>query len=518
MRPFIVGLFSAALAACGGGHNDVPCEQDSNCDLSGGGKCIAASTGHSWCAYPDPQCPSGYRFSTQDIGDGLSGTCVSTSSGSDAGVDAPPDANLPIADWATRYGGPGDDSGIAVAVAPNGDLVMTGAFTNTMNVGGAPLSSAGGTDIWVARYKADGTHLWSTKFGGIGADRGLGVAVDASGDVYVVGDFTGPVNFGGGNRTNSHGAFLVKLAGATGVYAWDNVSAAMYASGVTVVSASIVAIGGSFGGTVDFGGGNVTSTPSNGFDSFVAAYNISNGAHVWSKALTTTGADGEFGGLVAVAGDVIITAGYFGTASLGGAPFTSNSNSEDIFVVRLKGGDGSHVWSFGKGGAGADYPHSIASDGTHVFVGGEFLATTNLGGSDLTTAGSFDAFVASYNFSDGTHAWSQRYGGMNSDDTRSIAANTTRLSASIQFSGTMPIGTQNLTAAQQDIALARLNATTGAPSVAAQFGSPDNDTMAIVYTNDKLAGVGTFSSATDLFGTHLMSDGGKDIASFRVDF
>ncbi|MBA3458669.1 MAG: hypothetical protein H0T46_01820 [Deltaproteobacteria bacterium] len=47
-----------------------------------------------WCAYPDVQCPGGYRYSDQDTGDGLSGECVSEVSGQDAGIDGPLDADL----------------------------------------------------------------------------------------------------------------------------------------------------------------------------------------------------------------------------------------------------------------------------------------------------------------------------------------------------------------------------------------------------------------------------------------
>jgi hypothetical protein len=67
-----------ALAACGGQRANVQCETNSNCDLSGGGMCVAAAADSQdhWCAYPDPQCPSGYRFSDDDVGDGVAGQCV----------------------------------------------------------------------------------------------------------------------------------------------------------------------------------------------------------------------------------------------------------------------------------------------------------------------------------------------------------------------------------------------------------------------------------------------------------
>ena len=93
MRSFVIGVTIVALAACNKGSN-VQCDQNSNCDLSGGGMCIAASTGNMWCAYPDPLCPGGYRYSDQSIGDGVSGECVPNNAVVDAGVDALSDASI----------------------------------------------------------------------------------------------------------------------------------------------------------------------------------------------------------------------------------------------------------------------------------------------------------------------------------------------------------------------------------------------------------------------------------------
>lgn len=63
----------------------VQCEVSANCDLTSGGVCAKAPTGNQWCAYGDPSCPSGLRYANQDVGDGVSGTCVA--SGDDAGTD-----------------------------------------------------------------------------------------------------------------------------------------------------------------------------------------------------------------------------------------------------------------------------------------------------------------------------------------------------------------------------------------------------------------------------------------------
>src|ERR1051325_12121216 len=63
------------LAGCGSRAN-VQCVQDGNCNLSTGGLCVSAPTGNRWCAYPDLACPSGLRYSNEDVGDDVGGTCT----------------------------------------------------------------------------------------------------------------------------------------------------------------------------------------------------------------------------------------------------------------------------------------------------------------------------------------------------------------------------------------------------------------------------------------------------------
>ncbi len=82
-------LATVALVGCKN-TNAVQCDVNSNCNLTGGGVCSMAPTGNQWCAYGDPSCPSGLRYATGDVGDGLAGSCVAPSE-VDAGTpDTPP--------------------------------------------------------------------------------------------------------------------------------------------------------------------------------------------------------------------------------------------------------------------------------------------------------------------------------------------------------------------------------------------------------------------------------------------
>ena len=105
------------------------------------------------------------------------------------------------------------------------------------------------------------------------------------------------------------------------------------APGAVAVDASgNVVLTGTFYGTVDFGGGALTSAGSG--DIFVAKFG-SGGAHLWSKRF----GDGDYQYGIAVAVDAsenaIVTGYFFGTVDFGGGAFTS-AGSQDIFVVKFK--------------------------------------------------------------------------------------------------------------------------------------------------------------------------------------
>src|SRR6266571_4709888 len=92
-------------------------------------------------------------------------------------------------------GGSGDDLGQGVAVDGSGNAYVTGYTTSTEAtfpvIGGPSLTYNGGNDAFVAKVNAAGTALvYCGYIGGSGAEIGNGVAVDGSGNAYVVGSTT----------------------------------------------------------------------------------------------------------------------------------------------------------------------------------------------------------------------------------------------------------------------------------------------------------------------------------------
>jgi chitodextrinase len=58
--------------------------------------------------------------------------------------------------WTKRLGGTTNDSGEAVAVDGSGNVIVGGLFSGSVDFGGGPLTSAGGYDIYLAKYTAAG--------------------------------------------------------------------------------------------------------------------------------------------------------------------------------------------------------------------------------------------------------------------------------------------------------------------------------------------------------------------------
>jgi hypothetical protein len=106
--------------------------------------------------------------------------------------------------FANRFGGYSDDRGRGLVIAQNGTTVaVTGHFTATVDFDPsaevADLTSAGSTDVFVARYLSDGGYLTSQRIGGSGLDAGRGIARDARDDLFVTGFYKGTVAFDTGD-------------------------------------------------------------------------------------------------------------------------------------------------------------------------------------------------------------------------------------------------------------------------------------------------------------------------------
>ncbi|GEM_PF-7057975 len=95
--------------------------------------------------------------------------------------------------WARRLGGSGTDEGYGIAADSAGNIYTTGYFQGTaaFGTGTFNLTSAGSNDAFISELDSSGNPVWAGQLGGSGDDRGRGVGVSRSGNVYTTGFFAG---------------------------------------------------------------------------------------------------------------------------------------------------------------------------------------------------------------------------------------------------------------------------------------------------------------------------------------
>ncbi|NCC26485.1 MAG: hypothetical protein EOM25_14995, partial [Deltaproteobacteria bacterium] len=93
----------------------------------------------------------------------------------------------PVLTWNTFLGGAGGDRGFGITTDDSGNVYVTG---NSAASWGSPRRGhqGGSTDAFAAKIDGGtGVLVWNTFLGGAATDAGAGIAVDGSGNVYVVG-------------------------------------------------------------------------------------------------------------------------------------------------------------------------------------------------------------------------------------------------------------------------------------------------------------------------------------------
>ena len=331
------------------------------------------------------------------------GTGPLASAGSTDGYVATLNASDGATTGAIRFGGTGFDVVADLAVAP-GFVFVVGRFDGTVNFGGGPLASAGFSDAFVVRLDESLAHLSSKRFGSTGADAATAVVVGEvavnSSDLFVAGQFSGSVDFGGGPLVSagSTDAFVTRMNFA-GTHAWSGRLGGPQGDSATVLVAESTGlwVGGEFQATADFDpGAGTANRTSNGLrDNYVTKLRLGDGGLLSTLAFGTP--DEDFIRGLATDGRSIIAAGQFrGPLTLGTFPLPSTGSATffDAFVVRLALDGTSVMDARGFAGTGQDLPQSLAAAPGVIVAGGLFSGTTDFGNGPIgASSNGEDAFV-----------------------------------------------------------------------------------------------------------------------------
>jgi hypothetical protein len=308
-------------------------------------------------------------------------------------------------EWSSFLGGGGTDRARGLAIDSTGNAYLTGS-TNSDNFPSVNPQQPGpfrpeDLDAFVAKFPAGGTPLtFSTRLGGGNDDRGLAIAVDPQGAVYVTGDTLSP--------------------------------------GFPTVRPIQASSGGSAGGVAGAFA-----------DAFVAKYNPTGTALVYSTFLG--GSDFDQGTAIAV--DAQGAAYVAGNTNSPNFPTTgplqaTKSNDPDAFVTKIDPPGGAFVYSTYLGGNGADGANAIAVDraGSAHVVGttGSANFVSNKA-TQLAKGGGDDAFVVKLDSTGRGPLFASFLGGRDTDAGMGVALTSQGvvrvlgLTASADFPSVKPV-------------------------------------------------------------------------------
>ncbi len=101
--------------------------------------------------------------------------------------------------WAKQMGGTNNDYALSIAIDATGNVYTIGTFWETADfdpgIGTFNLTSAGSFDIFISKLDVAGNFVWAKRIGGISQDYARSINIDALGNIYFTGAFTGIVDF-----------------------------------------------------------------------------------------------------------------------------------------------------------------------------------------------------------------------------------------------------------------------------------------------------------------------------------
>ena len=343
-------------------------------------------------------------------------------------------------EWAKGVASTGNGLARAVAVTSDDTIVITGSFTNTltfplMGGGSTTLTSAGGTDIFVAAIGInDNSFAWAQRAGGSGADESLTVAVTGSGGVAIGGQVVGTVTFpqqGGGSISMTAGAtgdaFVAYMSPQQSGFAWaqhsGNPTEPDYAMDLAISRDDTIYVTGmlwpALAGSTVFptGPGTSISLAPPTLGQFVAAMNVDDSYFDWARDFSYSYSMGLYGIDVSRDDSVVLGGSFGNTMTLptegGGTISLTSSGGLDAFVAMMNGRTGYFTWAQQIKGVDSQFGNTVSftQDDT-ILLTGAFTGTTYFPASaddsfSLTPASGRSLYVASIPKDDTYFDWAQ---------------------------------------------------------------------------------------------------------------
>ncbi len=360
--------------------------------------------------------------------------------------------------WAIKGGGSLSDKGTDVVIDAQGFTYMTGYYNEQATFGSIsiPFSNPHSKEVFIAKIDPAGNYVWVRHGENYYDDRGLGMCLDESGNVYVTGTCWGGVSFDGHYQSlpssYTDNIFIVKYD-SNGNFQWLKVCGTdvgddhghdiasdwngnLYVTGYI----SSYCFGENGPSTAVFGG---VTTPSPN-DSLAFLLKLTNtGGFTWIR--TFNGEDFQKDNRVAVDqfGNPYVCGGFQGTVNFGSQTATSHGG-KDIFVTKYDP-NGNHLFVKTAGSTLDDRADGIVvGKDNHVYITGEFRDKVGFDSDTINNnggPGGKDIFVARMDLN-GNWKWGKKAGSNGGSDrgTAITINNKFNIFVTGQFKGNAKFG------------------------------------------------------------------------------
>lgn len=222
-----------------------------------------------------------------------------------------------------------------VALTPTGDLLVSGFFSDSLQVADTTLYSTARTSAFALRFSSHGQLIWARTWGGVGNVRATHIATGESEEtIYLCGFYDEELHVNDTilfANTTDRDVFLLRLT-ADGQTQW-----------------------------VEKAGG------------------------VFDEEPTALTAD--------AAGHALLTGYLVGRMTLNDSlDIESADGNEDFFALRFRP-DGRIHWAYALGGDQLQSTTAVAAVGDRIYLAGRFQSNLTFGPFDQTAGGLFDAFL-----------------------------------------------------------------------------------------------------------------------------
>ena len=301
-------------------------------------------------------------------------------------------------EWAKRFGTSLDDQGLSIVNDGAGNIYHTGLFTGVIEIASEPLAGGDAYSLFIAKIDDTGAWDWATSiFSPEGMESFGDICIDSMSRPLVVGTFVDNVMFGESDLTFSAGGSDVFVArfNSTGEFTNGITLGGTgddWAHGCTVNSQDELFVVGNFEGNIT--AANLSATSNGWMDAFVAQVS----SNVTWKTLTTFGGSGyemAKGVAISPSGELLVSGELSSSFTVGQDNLTTSGLS-DIMLIGMQQ-NGTLNWGYSAGGDGEDSGTGVVIDsqGSPIIIG-DYENTANFGPKSNTSAGGTDIFLWQY--------------------------------------------------------------------------------------------------------------------------